>query len=453
MANTNPYNYNLPVGPEMFFGREADVQELLDAVTSTPGDSVALIGGRRMGKTSLLEALLRAFETQTMAAPDRLLLPIFLDLSGEWLGSVMDFFSLICTEVESTLSKRLSRDMPRELFLFQEGRPPAPAFGKLLDGWSRAVIAQTGMRLRLTLLLDECERLVEQPWASDLYGALRYLLVGKTTRALLKVVVVGSHGFLTQVRQHGSPLRNVLKYHTLRALDVQATRELVAQPTQGILPETIVTAVVEQSGGHPFFTQYLMYHLWKHGLEGASTETVEQIATQFPHERNDFHDWMEGIGIAGASAYRVLAQENALLTEAQIRVALESVPPDLMQALDALCYHGLVLRDPKKERYQVAGEMFHSWFVSNVNPASVFPPAKTLPDTDMQATSIIVQGDYVAGDKPTGVDQRGQDVHGPQTNIAGDVAGPILSGKFGGPVTVEQAPQKEAPDVTAEFTH
>ena len=33
-------------------------------------------------------------------------------------------------------------------------------------------------------------------------------------------------------------------------------------------------------------------------------------------------------------------------------------------------------------------------------------------------------------------DQRGQTVHGPQTNIAGDVHGPVLSGQFGGPVTV-----------------
>ena len=33
-------------------------------------------------------------------------------------------------------------------------------------------------------------------------------------------------------------------------------------------------------------------------------------------------------------------------------------------------------------------------------------------------------------------DQRGQTVHGPQTNIAGDVHGPVLSGSFAGPVAV-----------------
>jgi hypothetical protein len=36
----------------------------------------------------------------------------------------------------------------------------------------------------------------------------------------------------------------------------------------------------------------------------------------------------------------------------------------------------------------------------------------------------------------TGINQQGQTVQGPQTNIAGDVEGPVLSGSFGGPVSV-----------------
>jgi len=35
-------------------------------------------------------------------------------------------------------------------------------------------------------------------------------------------------------------------------------------------------------------------------------------------------------------------------------------------------------------------------------------------------------------------DQRGQTVHGPQTNIAGSVRGPVFSGSFAGPVNIEK---------------
>jgi hypothetical protein len=47
-----------------------------------------------------------------------------------------------------------------------------------------------------------------------------------------------------------------------------------------------------------------------------------------------------------------------------------------------------------------------------------------------------VGGDVVTGSKATSFDQRGQTVRGPQTNIAGDVSGPVLSGQFNGPTAV-----------------
>jgi outer membrane protein assembly factor BamB len=40
--------------------------------------------------------------------------------------------------------------------------------------------------------------------------------------------------------------------------------------------------------------------------------------------------------------------------------------------------------------------------------------------TEQRVNVIIQHGDYVAGDKTTGVDQRGQTVHEPQTNVAGE---------------------------------
>jgi hypothetical protein len=38
----------------------------------------------------------------------------------------------------------------------------------------------------------------------------------------------------------------------------------------------------------------------------------------------------------------------------------------------------------------------------------------------------------------TAFDQRGQTVHGAQTNIAGNVSGPVLSGNFSGPVNTDK---------------
>src|SRR5262249_14384236 len=163
--------------------------------------------GRRIGKTSLLEALLRALKAYTID-PNSSLLPIsvFLDCAGESLNSVEGFFQTIRIQAEAVLADLwplLLADVP----IAQKREPAVPIFRRMLEHWGRTVMTQKGNRLRLILLLDECEQLVEKPWASELYAVLRSILVGQRTRALFKVVMAGSYRFLTQVREYGSPLR------------------------------------------------------------------------------------------------------------------------------------------------------------------------------------------------------------------------------------------------------
>jgi len=345
MRTPNPYNYNLPVAPKMFFGRQGDVKTFTHHLTATQGDSFALIGGRRMGKTSLLESLLRVLEPMVEEPARGLLpLPIFQDLTGEGVDSVITFFRIIGEEAHYKLADLLALPSGVPFTLGYE-QPPAPTFRRVLEKWGRTAMEKRGCRLRLILLLDECEQIVEQSWTSELYGALRYLLVRQSTRSLLKVVMTGSHRFLSQVRQRGSPLRNVLKYHRLRVLDEKATRDLISQPTGDVLPEEVVEAIIEQSGGHTFLTQYLMHHLWERGLEKATPETVRMITVEFPHERNDFQDWLNGLGNVGSEVYAVLNQARKPLGEHQIRAAMGAASPGILQALDALCYHGLITQE------------------------------------------------------------------------------------------------------------
>lgn len=58
---------------------------------------------------------------------------------------------------------------------------------------------------------------------------------------------------------------------------------------------------------------------------------------------------------------------------------------------------------------------------------------------DPQPKDLPFAGEIEIESEPgawAGINQRGQTVHGPQTNIAGSVRGPVLSGNFGGSVTV-----------------
>jgi hypothetical protein len=365
MKTDNPYSYNLPTEPEMFFGRRNNLEIILRDLTSIPGDSIALIGGRRMGKTSLLEMLSHRLEEQA-ADPNQslLLLPIFLDMISLDPEGLTSFFYTVQQSLQSLLVDKLNIQLEDTTGLAEQ--PTAHNFARLLERWGRVVMTEHGHPLRIILLLDECDWIAEQLWSSDLSSALRFLLVGRKTRSLLKVVMAGSYKFLTQVSQYGSPLRNILKYHTLQVLNEQDSRDLITKPTDGIPSEEIIQTVIKQSGGHPFLLQYLMFYLWDYGLENVRIDTVFDITARFLHERFDFQNWVDDLGEPGLRVYSRLAQIDEPLNEAQIRATLKPVPSNLLQVLDALCYQGLVV--PTKERlgFRVTSEMFKDWFVSTV---------------------------------------------------------------------------------------
>lgn len=368
MVSRNPYNYNLPVSPDMFYGRNENVETLINQLTAVPGDSIALIGGRRMGKTSILEALMRHLDDLQIEPKNKLIpISIFLDFSGEGVESPHDFFNRIIEEMEYKLFDVIEPDNSINFARIMEKAPPGPAFRRLLESWGRAVLHKRSIRLRFILLLDECEQIVEQTWVTDLYGALRYLLVGQSTRPLMKVVMTGSHRFLTQVRQTGSPLRNILQYHRLQAFDEDSTRALITEPTETKLDETIVAAILSESGGHPFLAQYLMHNACEQDLSTIKVEDLRCFADEFPQGRSDFSDWLNGLGASGLLAYKTLAQAQDPKQEADIRRLLPVVPPDIGQALDALCYHGLVIHD-QTGVYRISANMFLRWFMRNYVP-------------------------------------------------------------------------------------
>src|SRR5262249_29084870 len=148
-------------------------------------------------------------------------------LSGEGIESTKALFETVGAAAHEALTAQLPTPLPLPVLI--ASTPTVPSFRSTLGAWNRATIAHLGRRLRLILLLDECEEIVHQSWAGELHAALRALLVGQTTRGLLKVVMAGSHRFLSEVHQRGSPLWNVLVYHMLGVFDEQATHELIVQ--------------------------------------------------------------------------------------------------------------------------------------------------------------------------------------------------------------------------------
>lgn len=369
----NPYNYNLPVGPEMFFGRQEQVAYVVSQLLTAKGDSIALIGGRRMGKTSFLEALQRALLAEIDAPAGRPMpLPILIDFTGENIKSERGFVRRVIAKAAAGWQHPDGRSIPALPDGLPPQEPPGPAFEEQLQPWSRLVTERFGCPPRLILLLDECEHIVDHHWTPDLYRVLRYLLDGVSSRNTLKVVMAGSHRFLTRVYLAGSPLENILQYHRLYAFDRPATEALIQQPTRQQTPPDVAEAVWAESGGHPFLVQYLMHTLCQRGLAGSTAADVVDAAAEFLRSRSDFTRWLERLGPTAVAAYGALLESESGLSVAAVRRRVAPAGHDLQRILEALQYHGLVRAN--RGVYAVTAGIFRRWFVESYLPDRPAPP-------------------------------------------------------------------------------
>jgi hypothetical protein len=362
----NPYNFNLPVSPEMFYGRKEELKKIMDDLTGARGNSIALVGGRRIGKTSLLEALLRKLE-ESSRRQFIFTVPVFIDLSGAGIASPTMLFQSFSDQAQRIISDRIGLTL--EPLVLSNEYPPAPKLSRLLPDWNQAILREAGIPLRLIVIFDECERIVKEHWAPELYGALRHLIVGQTTRSLFKVVMVGSQTFLSRVRQEGSPLRNVLNYHYLNAMDADSARALITVPFIKSLSNEFVEAIIAKSGRHPFLIQYLMYHLWNQEFTNIDISVVEKVSRSFYHQRGDFEDWFYELSLTAQRMYTNLVESETSISEKDLRQIFSTPIPDFSSSLESLSYHGLVL-DGGDGTYMAGSQMFQIWFKENVGNIS-----------------------------------------------------------------------------------
>jgi hypothetical protein len=431
----NPYNYHVAVRDDaMFFGREKMLKRLVGGLCAPTPLSAVIFGGRRSGKTSLLSKLRRVLGADARAAGDRCFIPCCLDLQrGRPLKGSDDFFLWVLDELGTAWEQRqgLEHGMLVEEFQtryrLEMSKGPMDAFVHAF----RSLDTQ-GERIRLAILIDESEDILAVEWGDDLRPNLRYLLSNSPVVEDVALVMAGSTQMYTKVTERDSPLENILDRYCLPTLSHDATLALAREPNDARLPEEAAEEVWRQTGGHPCMAQYILHELWDEfegQLQDATVEDVRHVAESFEERTRHFSSWTDTLGQTGHALYRFLVEQDGLVNYGAIRQRFEQLTiTELQSALDALLYYGLVHCHGRgrRQRYSIAGKMYLDWLLAAGKLEE--PEQGESPQRD--EGHVVVYGDYVAGDKPTGVDQRDQQVHGPQTNIAGDASGPVASGQF-----------------------
>jgi hypothetical protein len=380
-----------------------------------------VIGGRRFGKSSVLKAIEArlAGRLKDCEAGDWLIFPLLVDLKRCTPDSEQHIYACILhylyralrrshvwrDDLPSTDLHRIATERRSHLSFFQ--------FEDALEDLVQQVDSRHGP-LRLALLLDEVESMTHFDWSETLFNQLRALIYDGQLADVVKLVLTGSANVI-RARQSGSPLLNAVKIEHLAPLGEIDVQTLITRG--GEIPDEAAAAVQVESGGHPFIAQYLLHHAWDDGLVHTDSHTIEQLACQMRQRRSsDLEGWWGAIGDSGQWAYAVLATAEDWLDERILLEKVQHTEQSLDQGLSALCYHGLVERDESRRRYRIVGKLFFDWFA--LNGAERLTASETKPE-DAQ---VIIEH----------LEQH----IGPQTNIGGDVEGPVLSGEFQGPVAV-----------------
>lgn len=412
---SNPFRYTVPVEAKSFVGRWPLVKSIASDLTQVDGDSYAIIAGRRCGKSSLLNAIAHQLcQPETTDAGDFTVIPISFDFKilAEDIESADVIYAYILKEIYSSLDANSSYrpknawaqpvQLNEEHFLeltkqsaislrdFQEG------IGHILKQHDAAT-----QHIRLVLLLDEIDNVIDRPWTPVLFGQLRSIIYSSNIRSRVRLLVTGSH-LLEEVGMHGSPLWNVLKIIYLEPFDEKGFKELIGR-VEG-LPEDAAGAIWLQCGGHPFIAQYLLHYLWNQGIHQVTKSNVEVVAGKFLAERaNDIKGWARAIDLGGLEAYRILSTIDGWVEEREIVRAVNNPSLDVKLGLIALSYHGFVLHDSGWTKYRYFGEIFKKWYDTNgttiaLEPTSFVKPGAAIGE-HIQATIIVKEGEIITGDK------------------------------------------------------
>ncbi|HEU4693863.1 MAG TPA: ATP-binding protein, partial [Vicinamibacterales bacterium] len=360
----NPYAFTGPVrDPAMFFGRRTLRHDILDGLRR--GESFAITGTVRIGKSSLLFRLRHALREQLKAPAGAALVPVLVrnrDFSGPSL-------SIVCQRIVDELGAALSapesaEDWQRGLRLFSGNLEDGETIRAFTEAIATIMRAR-GADSRLVLMIDDVDRLSQHAWSRVLFDELRQLVQKASDGVRISLLVTGDFVPWSSPEALRSPFPDIaITLKTLGLLSADETGELVTRPT-GIDGESaIVSSIVFETGGHPFLAKYLMNKLVD-AIDGdltrATPEALRGIVDLYFSERADFRRWALRFTDGDRRAYDLIASGQGATRDDLLRGL--GNPQQASRAIQVLVQTGVVSEEqPGSDRYVVGGEMFRRWF-------------------------------------------------------------------------------------------
>jgi hypothetical protein len=355
----NPYHWNR-ANPHLFYGTERTA--MLEGILSglSRGESFALVGGRRLGKTTFLKKL-HAEIVQRYP----IIYPFYVDAQAiPYLNAPEAVFDYIA--IAGGAHNSSDKGMTTFCNWIKDKRK---------NGY-----------IKIAILIDEFDVFREYPWAHTFFNNWRSLIHNTPSISEnLVVVFAGTRMMQTIDESPGSPLGNVLGLKHLFLLSEEDTIRLINEPNENFFPDEVAKVVWIKTGGHPFLIQFLMYHLCDANLETNFIGIIRQAEVKLwdDHEIIFKHWWFDHLKEEERQVYRFL-QLNGSSTLEQITHQLGTNRGATWRMLRVLGYTGLVRK--VSNLYTIGGTICDEWIRENdiVEPTNERGITVTSPELELQ---------------------------------------------------------------------
>jgi len=312
LITASPFVVVGPTPDNIFFGREKDLREITEHAATV---SYALIGGRRIGKTSILKRL------------ERVRLPTV------GFHALYHDCSFTPTQAERVQAIAADKTWFPEI-------PTSP-----LTSFAEIIHALSGDK-PLVILLDETDKLIEPDRQADypLFNTLRAMANAGRCRFVLS----GEQALRNELTNPNSPLYNFANEMLVGRLDFRAVEELVTRPMEQLEIELtdepeMVQCIWDLTSGHPNVVQRLcqrlIVRLNQRGDRHLRLDDVEAIVVDPDFLRKDFLNiyWERSTALERLCSLVMAADESVrTLTAVHETLARHGIQATLNEVDDAL---------------------------------------------------------------------------------------------------------------------
>ena len=267
-AVANPFTYGNPISdPARFFGRSREIEQVFNRLRNAEAESSSLVGGRRIGKSSLLNYLAHPNVRRHYG----------MDLER----SIFVYVDLQMVDSHTTpgrLWQRLLAQMERQcrdgdLALRLREIVAAGSFDNFTLADLFDAVDREGRHV--VFLLDEFENVTSNPnFDPGFFYGLRSMAIQHS----LSLVTSSQHELIELTHSQAvrsSPFFNIFANINVRLFSDVEAQQLLAASLAGtgiVFSEEELSTMVEVAGGHPFFLQAAGHFLFAAHAQYAGAE-------------------------------------------------------------------------------------------------------------------------------------------------------------------------------------